>query len=75
MSKVGTKVTVAGSRVTGIRIEPGFGTLVVEGVDVDAAGNTIASHSLSYPPEVLAKPVAQAVQAIKDFAAGEIDNA
>lgn len=73
--KVGAKVRVERSVVTGIRIDPS-GTLVVEGVDQDAAGNTLAYHQLSYPEgSEVGADVAAAWTTLREFAQRAVDEA
>lgn len=75
MGKAGSRVTVSKSAVTGVRIDPGYGVLTIEGVDLDKDGVSIRGHTLSYPPEPLPKAVADAIVTIRDFAVSAIDNA
>lgn len=75
MTAPGKRITVERCVVTGVRIEPGFGRLTIEGVDQGKDGQTLQGHVLDYPPLVIEPDVAKAVATILEFAQRQVDEA
>lgn len=76
MTKPGKSIRVARSVVTDISIDPTTGVLRISGVDQGKEGQTLQSHQLEFSlDQLFEQHVSSEVEAIRHFAARQIDDA